>query len=243
VEFFEAGRSIFWSQALYLRTPLDNLATIQPDLAAKLTNLAKQLDQASFRDTTRDQLTDTQHKIMSIELEGRHCQQLNEQWEETIKDVRYLPGFEDFMQPKGINVLKQAAVSGPIIILTATHSTCCALIVTVTNEVRCLKLPEMSLPMAKCLSDWVRALSNQAGFDFLTFLEPGTRSQEQSELLDRLCGTREGSINVDSDDLFRALLAYLWEKIVKPVFDALKLEASVLFSMDHILSYIPVEIH
>ncbi|KAJ7813569.1 CHAT domain-containing protein, partial [Mycena leptocephala] len=196
VELLEAGRSIFWSQALHLRTPLHDLATIRPDIAAKLTNLAKKLEQASFRDTSRNQLTDT-HKIMSIESEGRHCQQLNEQWEETIKDVRHLPGFEDFMRPKAINVLKQAAVLGPIIILTATHSTCCALIVTVTNEVRCLKLPKMSLPVAKHLSDLVRPLSNQAG-----------------------------SINVDPNDVFREVLAYLWKDIVKPVFDELKLEAN-----------------
>lgn len=218
VELLEAGRSIFWSQALHLRTPLDDLATIWPDIAAKLTNLAKKLEQASFRDTSRKRLTDTQHKIMSIESEGRHCQRLNEQWEETIKDVRTLSGFEDFMQPKAINVLKQAAVSGPIIILSATYSTCCALILTATNEIQYLELPDMSLPITKCLSDLVRALSNQAGFDSHTFIEPGTRSQDQSELLDRLFGAPEGTINVDPDDVFHALLTYLWENIVKPVF-------------------------
>ncbi|KAJ7930920.1 CHAT domain-containing protein, partial [Mycena leptocephala] len=198
VELLEAGRSIFWSQALHLRTPLDDLATIQPDFAAKLTNLAKKLEQASFRDTSRNQLTDTQPKIMSIESAGRHCQQLNEQWEETIKNVQTLSGFEDFMQPKAINVLKQAAVSGPVIILSATHSTCCALILTATNEVQYLELPDMSLPI----------------------------TMEQSELLHRLLGAREGRINVNPDDVFRELLACLWKDIVKPVIDALKLEAT-----------------
>jgi hypothetical protein len=52
VEFLEAGRSIFWSQALHLRTPLENLAKIRSDLADKLTNLARQLEQASFKDTS-----------------------------------------------------------------------------------------------------------------------------------------------------------------------------------------------
>ncbi|KAJ7897001.1 CHAT domain-containing protein, partial [Mycena leptocephala] len=226
IEFLEAGRSIFWSQALHLRTPLDDLATIRPDFAAKLANLAKKLEQASFRDTSRNRLTDTQQKIMSIESEGRHCQQLNEQWEETIKDVRTLSGFEDFMQPKAINVLKQAAISGPIIVLVATPSTCFALIVTATKGVQSLKLSEMNLPTAKHLSDLVRALSNQAGFDLHTLLEPGTRSQEQSELLDRLFGAREGRFNVAPNDAFRELLAYLWKNIVKPVFDDLKLEVT-----------------
>jgi heme-degrading monooxygenase HmoA len=209
VEFLEAGRSIFWSQALHLQTPLDDLAAIRPDIAAKLTTLAKQLEQASFRDTSRNQLTDTQSKIMSIESEGRHCQQLNEQWEEMVKDVRHLPGFEDFMRPKTINVLKQAAISGPIIVLIATPSTCFALIVTATKGVQSLELSEMSLPTAKHLSDLVHALSNQAGFDLHTLLEPETRSQERSELLDCLFGAREGRINVAPNDVFRELLAYL----------------------------------
>jgi hypothetical protein len=143
------------------------------------------------------------------------------------------------MQPKAMNVLKQAAVSGPIIVLATTDSTCFALIVTATKEVQCLKLAEMILPVARWLSDLARALSNQAGFDLHTFLEPGTRSQEQSELLDRLFGAREGSINVDPDDVFRGVLAYLWKDIVKPVFDELKLEASTMFSVDHIFFLYP----
>jgi hypothetical protein len=100
----------------------------------------------------------------------------------------------------------------------------------------------MSVHIAKHLSDLFRALSNQADFDLPTFLQPRTCSQEQLELLDRLFGTREGSINVDPDDVFRDALTYLWKDIVKPVFDALKLEASIMFSVDHILSYIPIEI-
>jgi hypothetical protein len=146
------------------------------------------------------------------------------------------------MRPKAINVLKQAAVSGPIIVLTATPSTCFALIVTATNGVQCLKLPKMSVPIAKHLSDLVGALSNQADFDLPTFLQPRTCSQEELELLDCLLGTREGNINVDPDDVFRDALTYIWKNIVKPVFDDLKLEASIMFSVDHILSYIPVEI-
>jgi hypothetical protein len=243
VEFVEAAHSIFWSQALHLRTPLDDLAIIQPDLAAKLASLAKQLEQASFRDTSRNRLTDTQHKIISSESEGRHCQQLNEQWDEMIKEVRHLPGFEDFMRPKAINVLKQAAVSGPIIILTTTDSTCFALIVTATNKVQCLRLLDMSLPKVKVLADLV-AHSSQA-FDpgpFFAKYGRNTHREEGAELLDRVFAGRERSVDLDSDDVFQALLIYLWEMIVKPVFSALDLEVSINIWVDHILSYVPVEI-
>ncbi|KAJ6554753.1 CHAT domain-containing protein [Mycena capillaripes] len=225
VQLLEAGRSIFWSQALQLRTPLDVLGAIRPDLSAKLTELSRQLEQASFRDTSRNLLTDTQ--VISLESEGNHCRRLNGEWEDVIKCVRLLPGFEDFMQPKSINTLKKAAVSGPIVVLTTTGSTCFALIVTSTKEIQCIELPELMLPRVHILADLSRGLLNSV-FDFGTFTptrEYGDQIQDQSEAEARLLAGREGYINVDPDDAFRKLLAELWKNIVKPVFDALNLEA------------------
>ncbi|KAF8177991.1 CHAT domain-containing protein, partial [Mycena galopus ATCC 62051] len=140
VEMLEASRSIFWSQALHLQTPLDHLVTIHPGLFTKLEDLAAQLEQASFRDTSRNPSTDSQQKIRSIESDGAHCRQLNKDWETTVEEVRKLPGFEDFMQPKVIATLQQAAVSGPIVILTTTNSTCFALIVTFSTPVHMSEL-------------------------------------------------------------------------------------------------------
>ncbi|KAJ7442795.1 CHAT domain-containing protein [Mycena galericulata] len=219
VEFLEASRAVFWSQALQLQTPFDDLAISHPDLAAKLRDISTQLDQTSFRDTTRNALTDSQHKFNSIEAEGARCRKLNEEWEQIINSVRILPDFNDFMRPKGIDVLKQAAVSGPIVILTANDPTCFALIVTSTDEVQCLKIPELNLSRAELLANLSRALSNRA-FDFDLFLEAPSKyrnhPQDQSELLDRLVGKREGRIDLSSEDVFPALLGYLWENIVKP---------------------------
>ncbi|KAJ7866520.1 hypothetical protein B0H13DRAFT_2281423 [Mycena leptocephala] len=129
VELLEASRSIFWSQALNLRSPLDKLANVRSNLAVELRELSRQLEQASFRDTSRSFLTATQEQLISIETEAIRCRKLNEKWEDTIKIVQQLPGFEDFLQPKSIASLRQATVSGPVIILLAGSSTCSALIV------------------------------------------------------------------------------------------------------------------
>ncbi|KAJ6537190.1 CHAT domain-containing protein [Mycena capillaripes] len=233
VELLEASRSVFWSQALRLRTPLNDLAQVKPDLSAKLTDISRQLEQASFRDTSRNALTDTQEEIRSIESEGSRCRQLNEEWEELIGSVRLLPGFEDFMQPKRINTLKKAAASGPIIVLTTTDSTCFALIVTSTKEVECLKLPQIDLPRVQYLADLSRGFSNPS-FNFDTFVatcEHRDHLHDQPALEARLVAGREGYVNVDPNEAFCRLLADLWRTIVKPVFDALKLEAS-----EHLLS-------
>ncbi|KAJ7731070.1 tetratricopeptide repeat-containing protein [Mycena metata] len=168
VEYLEASRSIFWSQALQVRTPLDTLANVRPDLSVKLTDIARQLEQASFRDATRNVLADSQEKIISIESEDHRCRLLNEQWDEAIKSVQLLPGFENFMKPKGVNALKQAAVSGPIIILTTVASACFALIITLSSDVQCLRLPQVDLPRVQYLADLSRALSTRAS-DFEAF--------------------------------------------------------------------------
>ncbi|KAJ6532462.1 CHAT domain-containing protein [Mycena capillaripes] len=227
VEFLEASRSVFWSQALHLRTPLNDLAQVQPELSAKLTDISRKLEQASFRDTSRNAFTDTPEKIMSIESEGNHCRELNEEWDELIKSVQLLPGFEDFMQPKGINTLKKAAASGPIIVLTTTDSTSFALIVT-TKEVECLPLTQIDLPRVRYLADLTRGLSNPS-FDFDLFVATRKHEdhpQDQPALDARLVAGREGYMNVNPDEILRRLLADLWRTIVKPVFDALKLEKS-----------------
>ncbi|KAJ7919723.1 CHAT domain-containing protein, partial [Mycena leptocephala] len=149
VEFLEASRSVFWSQALYLRTPLDDLSTVRPDLSDSLTDLSRKLEQASFRDISRNLATDHQDRAIAIESEGLRCRQLNKDWEQVIQTVRTLPRFEDFMRPKGISALQRAAVSGPVIILSATKSTGFALIVTVDREVQYLRLLDMVSPTAR----------------------------------------------------------------------------------------------
>ncbi|KAJ7720007.1 hypothetical protein DFH07DRAFT_784527 [Mycena maculata] len=121
VEFLEASRSVFWSQALHIRTLLNILEISHPQLASQLSALASELEQPSFRNTLRNLSTDTQHEAITIELEGDRCQCLNADWQQSISSVQKLPGFEDFMQPKGIMALKQAAVHGPIVILNAGY--------------------------------------------------------------------------------------------------------------------------
>ncbi|KAJ7855691.1 hypothetical protein B0H13DRAFT_1902968 [Mycena leptocephala] len=126
VEFLEASCAVFWSQALHLRTPLDGLAKVRPDLARRLTELSRQLEHASFRDTSRNLLTETQHKAISIESEGMHCRRLNEEWDQILRSVQILPGFKDFMRPKSIDALKlQFLVQSsflPLPTLLALHS-------------------------------------------------------------------------------------------------------------------------
>ncbi|KAJ7212598.1 CHAT domain-containing protein [Mycena pura] len=227
VEMLEASRSIFWSQALHLRTPLHHLQTVEPQLALKLKQLATELELTSFRDSTRDFETDNQRKVISMEAVGVHCRQLNEEWETTVESVRMLPGFEDFMRHKNITALQQAAVSGPVIILTASRATSSALIVSFSGNVQNVWLPDMSLPVAVICATLAQALSH-SGFTLRSFLTSNRTEGSPSEPVTRLFGLQEDNLDLNPDDVFRCLLVLLWETIVKPVFDALNLQASNL---------------
>jgi hypothetical protein len=111
------------------------------------------------------------------------------------------------------------------------------LIVTSTDEVRSLNLPELTLPSVEFLDKLSRGLSIPTTFNLGTFI-----ATRRYELDARIFGGKEGRINVDSDNVFRELLADLWNTIVQPVLKALKLKASRPFLMHHILAYAFAEI-
>jgi hypothetical protein len=228
VEFLEASRSIFWAQALQLQTPLEQLANVKPDLAAKLRELSRQLEQASFRDTSRNLLVDTQHKVIAMEAEAAHCRQLNEDWDEVIKSVRMLSGFKDFMHPKSIASLGQAAISGPIVILLASKLTCSALIMTPSKNVQHLQLSKMNVPILKFFAELIHALAKST-FDINIFLANRKHAEDSDAWSDfsvRLTGAREGSVNISPDVVLEELLGIFWTDIVKPVFDYLNITVS-----------------
>ncbi|KAF7369640.1 CHAT domain-containing protein [Mycena venus] len=224
VEFLEAARAVFWSQALQLRREHDSLAAIRPDLSGELTQLSKELERASFRDSARiAAVNPDQRELISFEAESAKYRRLNQRWQDTIKLVRTVPGFESFMRPKTMETLKQAAAHGPIIILTVAETNCSALIITSSSEVQHLPLPFKIeiMPASELPPDLLDIRDMFSGDGRGT--DPGDRP---SDLMARLFGAREDWRNKSAEDTHQWLLMELWTKAVKPVFDALKIEKS-----------------
>ena len=73
VELLEAGRGVFWSQALQLRSPMTNLRDVAPKLEQKLRRIFFALEQGSLRDASRH-LSDTSQKVMWTEKEASRFQ-------------------------------------------------------------------------------------------------------------------------------------------------------------------------
>ncbi|KAJ7692766.1 CHAT domain-containing protein [Mycena rosella] len=222
VEFLEASRSIFWSQALNLRSAVDDLASVSSDLAMNLRALSRQLEHASFRETAEDSSSVTHSQLMSAEAETTRCRKLNQDWEETIKVVRMLPGFEDFLRPKNIVSIRQAALSGPVVILLVTGSSSSALVVKPSEDVQHVPLPAINMEKLKLYSRLPRAILNQNP----TIIKSERNRHWNLDSTARLEMEREDFINQNPDDILRTHLAELWDKLVKPVFRALGLQKS-----------------
>ncbi|KAJ7447309.1 CHAT domain-containing protein [Mycena galericulata] len=213
VEFLEASRSIFWAQALQLRTPLDHLEKVDRSLADRLREISRELEQGSFRDTSRntETISESQRHIMSIEAVGVRCRELQEEWTETVKAVQNLPGFEDFLRPKGIASLRKAAESGPIVILLTTASASSALIVTSSDDVQCVQLPR---------------IDRSAVARYAEILQEFNNSITWSQVRSRLDMRQEDSEMVSFDEFLNKLLGILWNDVVHPVFRFLNIQKS-----------------
>ncbi|KAJ7107941.1 CHAT domain-containing protein [Mycena epipterygia] len=202
IELLEAGRSVFWSQALQLHTSLDDLEAVHPELAERIRNISKDLEVGSHRAVASIRMLPAVHKDhMMLDKDDAYYCKLNAKWVEVIDEVHLKPGFQRFLRPKLMNELKAAAINGPIIILNPSRSLCTAFIVTLSEDVQSVDLENMTWGRAQQLVDLLHALLSQ------------NRTVETSE-------------NHTPNKVFGWLLRELWILIVQPVFHALELKKS-----------------
>ncbi|KAJ7479252.1 CHAT domain-containing protein [Mycena latifolia] len=229
VEFLEAGRSIFWAQAMQLQPDLHDLESAHPEIAQQLYETSKKLELGSHRDVSALRMVphhQTEHE--SLEKENKHYRELNAMWAKILDHVRQQPGFERFLLPKLMDKLKNTAINGPIVILNAGKmmSSCTALIVHKSGDVQSLSLDKMATGDAQLLVHLLSAVVRGSETQIMQILAKGSRtsSTDCSILQDRLLGKMEDAEHFHPDKVFSELLAGLWDHVVQPVFDALKLQ-------------------
>ncbi|TFK33703.1 CHAT domain-containing protein [Crucibulum laeve] len=240
VEFLEAGRAVFWAQALQLRTPMDDLEAIYPELAGRLRNISLSLENASHEDRGTESM-DNQAKI-AIEAEFTHLRKLNDEWSTALNEVRQLSGFENFLKPRNFSDLRMAASDGPIITVVpdelATH-----ILILTENGVECLSRPELPLSEVRKLVHLIHiatGMSNSFSSGQLPTnlghiimaspllstinVTPRNSQLKASERAGRPMKSANDLISMDK--IFRIVLAALWDQIVKPIVEMLKLQKS-----------------
>ncbi|EPQ50568.1 hypothetical protein GLOTRDRAFT_96845 [Gloeophyllum trabeum ATCC 11539] len=131
VELLEQGRSILISQLLNLRTDLDMIEDIQPDLARELRAVSNQLQTHPTEDfdDQNEELADKPGQQPHRRNTSSMRMQLAERWEMLVASVRKRPGLEHFLGPQPFSSLKQCAKKGVAVILNCSQFRCDALII------------------------------------------------------------------------------------------------------------------
>ena len=210
LEWLEQGRSIVWGQLLNLRTPVDELHNVRPDLALDLVRISKELDSAGTRDfhpKPSDQLTSA-----SLHQVAKTHYQLAEQWQALLSQVRDVPGFEDFLRPKKLAQLLNVAQFGPVVYINVHESRCDALILKPDrNDVIHVPLERLSHDRALKLRDSMHA----------SLLAGNIRMRDARASSAVVLPGASGD--------FVGILSSLWSTIAKPVLDSLAFQVSHSF--------------
>lgn len=207
VEFLEHGRSVYWRQAMQLKNPMSTLAESEPELARRLTELARDLNISGFHARTEE---DSKAREAFIIREGPKRRALVEEWERLIKDARQAKGCEDLLQLPSYNRLAQAASSSLAILLVATENSGYAIIVEGPE------VPPRCLPLASVTSsrvyEWVDRLR-------VTLKQANREAREVFVPDDRYSGPPGQRNGQREEATLLRLLGIMWRDIVHPVLD------------------------
>ncbi|EAU93574.2 hypothetical protein CC1G_02804 [Coprinopsis cinerea okayama7 len=206
IVFLSTARSIFWSQALKLRTPTDRLDAVDPSLARELREVTRSLEMAAHRTTTQARLDDSLHSLAKRR-------------EEILARIRRLDGFQDFLLPPSFSALRDAAGNGPVIFLNASQHGCDGVVMLPDGTMKHVPL-EIPYDMVIVFKDSIQRLSQ--GHRVPTELR--TICDQFEERNPRLKMSRQDRDRKTADDDFKVFLTLVWVAIVRPAINVLQLE-------------------
>jgi len=153
VELLDLGRSVLWQQVASLRSDLELLREAEPELAAELEKISRQLDAGNFSSSLltigADNIIHDQRSAEEIGKIRRHLVGL---WEGLVERVRMLPQFNYFLRPVPFDQLRQASAAGRIVIINASKYGVDALVFGAAQSIDHVPLPNIDLEMLAELS-------------------------------------------------------------------------------------------
>ncbi|TFK45056.1 CHAT domain-containing protein [Crucibulum laeve] len=214
IEWLEQGRSIVWSHLLHLQNPVQELASVEPILANKLKQVSTAL-QKSISNSDYQHASTVKEKG-TIEKDSERHRQLALEWDSLVKTIRStVPNFHRFLLPDEFKQLRSAAKYGTVVIINVNNWSCDALVLRPDNDTALhIPLPDFTEQEAV---KWQNVLSN--------LIAKSGRSIEQThtERAGRpWLGAQRKEDDHDSDAL-EYILAGLWDRVIRPIVEALKL--------------------
>ncbi|KAI0083507.1 CHAT domain-containing protein [Irpex rosettiformis] len=205
LEWLETGRAVVWSQVIQLRTPLDNLHRLHPQLADRLRHVSHALHLAASGSPS----VSMEARLPSSSIQALSSHGYALEYEKLISRICELEGFEDFLRPKTLSQLAGACASGPVVVINVHESRCVALVLCRVGDVIHIPLPELSLDRAMGIQKYLWDLLRAKRF----------LNRCRSDLQDE--GDERGGrvTEMDPPDMMRKILADLWNWVVKPIMD------------------------
>ncbi|CAE7075280.1 unnamed protein product [Rhizoctonia solani] len=198
LEWLEHTRCVVWNQILMLRSPLDQLMSVNYDLATQLQTVATQLHGIGFE--SRGPRAVASGMSTAEQVVQEHHQLAND-FNDLLVQIRQLEGFEDFVQPMKVHDLVRAARTGPVVVINGHKERCDALIVRPgDNQVHHIALPSFPVQKAQQVRREIEK-SLQANYG------RGSRTKIRPLV--------EQVVNMEG------VLATLWHNIVKPILEFL----------------------
>jgi tetratricopeptide (TPR) repeat protein len=144
LEMLEAGRNVFWTQGLRLRTSFTDLPKTIGDRLAQITYaLARPPLELSDKDR---------------ELARRR--KLGDEFQTVLAEARLEPGFHDLLRNASFETLASAAQHHPIIIFVAGEACGHALIILTDGDCRHVPLPQATTKALQAISIHIQAHIN-----------------------------------------------------------------------------------
>jgi len=181
---------------LGLRTPIDDLRAEHPQLADRIQDIAQQMEASTSRDIADVKSWSSQLAIV---------------WENTVEEIRRLPGFEGFLKARAFSQLAPAAHEGPVVILNVDASRSDALILT-ADDSKEKHVSVANIPLTRFSYEIGQKLCGE-----LTSLLKSAGVRDQREVRKGGLFFTEGS----ADAAFQNVLRILWLDVVQPVIDYL----------------------
>ncbi|KAH9970413.1 CHAT domain-containing protein [Lactifluus volemus] len=124
IETLERGRALLWSEMRDFRTSTDQLRAVDPTLAAEFEAINRDLEQVTMSMAPRGNMeTDSWKTDPFGHLVAKQRQFLNDR-NKLISRIRALPNFDNFLEPPSFDVLRSAALQGPVIIINHCEWRC-----------------------------------------------------------------------------------------------------------------------
>lgn len=218
IEWFDAGRSIIWSQVLQLFTPLEDLRRAHPALADELDRVSKALYRSGSASSSSTPLQfHNVRRPLGLPLQNSHSLAL--EYTNLVQQTRKLEGFEDFLRPKTFAQLSLACTDGPVVIVHVHELHCDALVLHSAGKVEHVPLRKLSYDDAKSLKTCLWTYLRSRGLM--------DRTGDSRDVEDVEEGREAGADDEEGADDLCEILGDLWTAVVRPIMQVVHDEAQV----------------